>query len=126
MISPTSVVGRDPALEALLDLDGQQFTIEPNGYSVKFDVRRVPVTLDRPHGISYSLTLHAPDGTRLVGFDNAHAVRASRGPAGARKERDHRHRFGTTRPYRYSEAGKLLEDFWQEVYVVLDELGVKR
>jgi hypothetical protein len=120
------VSGNDPSLDALLDLDGLQFTIEPSGYSVKFDVRKVPATPARLHGVNYSLTLHAPDGTRLVGFDNAHVVRASRGPAGARRELDHRHRLGTTRPYRYSDANQLLEDFWREVYAVLDELGITR
>jgi hypothetical protein len=65
-------------------------------------------------------------GTRLVGFDNAHVVRTSRGPGGSRRELDHRHRMGTTRPYRYSDAGRLLEDFWREVYAVLDERGVER
>jgi hypothetical protein len=120
------VTDDDPSLDVLLDLDGQMFTLEPSGYSVKFEVRRVPATPERPHGISYALTLHAPEGTRLVGFDNAHVVRGSRGPAGARKERDHRHRLGTTRPYRYSDAARLLEDFWREVYAVLGELGVER
>jgi hypothetical protein len=120
------VAEHDPSLDVLLDLDGQRFTFEPSGYSVKFEVRRVPTTPGRPHGISYTLTLHAPGGTRLVGFDNAHVVRASRGPAGARKELDHRHRLGTTRPYHYSDAGQLLADFWREVYAVLDELGVER
>jgi hypothetical protein len=120
------VADYDPSLDALLDLDGQRFTLEPSGYSVKFEIRKVPATAERPHGISYALTLHAPEGTRLVGFDNAHIVRASRGPAGARKELDHRHRLGTTRPYRYSDASQLLEDFWREVYAVLDELGVER
>ena len=116
----------DPSLEVLLDLDGQRFTIEPSGYSVKFIVSRVPATSARPQGINYSLTLHAPDGARLVGFDNAHAVRASRSPARGRKELDHQHRLGTTRLYRYVDAMKLLEDFWREVYAVLDELGVER
>jgi hypothetical protein len=74
----------------------------------------------RPHGVSYSLTLHAPDGTRLVGFDNAHAVRSSRGPAGKSKEADHRHRLGGTRPYRYVNAVQLIEDFWAEVNAVLE------
>lgn len=116
----------DPALDLLLDLDGYGFTFEPSGYSVKFKVKKVPATPERPDGITYSLTLHAPEGARLVGFDNAHAVRASRGPGGARKELDHKHRLGTTRPYRYSDAQQLLEDFWHEVYAVLDELGVER
>jgi len=76
------------------------FTIEPSGYSVRFAARRVPATPARPRGISYALTMPAPDGTRLVGFDNAHGVRASRGPAGVRTELDHRHRLSTTRSYR--------------------------
>jgi Family of unknown function (DUF6516) len=116
----------DRSLEVLLDLDGQEFTFEPSGYSVKFKVKKVAATPERPHGIGYSLTLHAPDGARLVGFDNAHVVRFSRGPGGGRKEFDHRHRLGTTRPYRYSDALQLLEDFWREVYAVLDEKGVER
>jgi hypothetical protein len=36
--------------------------------------------LVRPNGIRYSLTLHAPDNTRLIGFDNAHGVK----PVGSR------------------------------------------
>lgn len=31
--------------------------------------------MERPHGLSYSLVLRAPDGERLVGYDNAHPVR---------------------------------------------------
>jgi uncharacterized protein DUF6516 len=117
---------RDLSLELLLDLDGYGFTFEPSGYSVKFRVKKVQATPERPHGISYSLTLHAPEGARLVGFDNAHPVRASRGPGGARRELDHRHRLETTRSYRYSNAQKLIEDFWHEVDSVLDEMGVDR
>jgi hypothetical protein len=63
---------------------------------------------------------------RLVGFDNAHRVRASRGPGGKRTQLDHRHRLGTTRPYRYVDAGQLLVDFWRDVDAMLDELGVER
>lgn len=122
----THVIHREAALDTLLDLDGQQFTIEPSGYTVKFKARKVPPTPMRPHGVSYSLTLHAPDGTRLVGFDNAHGVRSSRGPAGASREADHRHRLGTTRPYRYVDALQLLEDFWAEVNAVLDARGIIR
>jgi hypothetical protein len=120
------VVRSDPTLKTLLDLDGQQFTIEPSGYTVKFRARKVPATRRRPYGVSYSLTLHAPDGARLVGFDNAHVVRGSRGPSGARKEADHRHRLGTTRPYHYVDALQLLANFWAEVDAVLNELGVMR
>ena len=91
---------------------------------MKFVVVRTDVTPDRPHGLSYSLTLHAPDGTRLVGFDNAHPVRERRGP-GTRKRResDHTHRLQSTRAYDYKDAATLLEDFWDEVDRILKERG---
>ena len=50
------------------------------GHWVKFVVVRTEVTPQRPHGLRCSLTLHAPDGERLVGFDNTHPVRERRGP----------------------------------------------
>ena len=62
-------------MDVLLDLDGQVFVVDPDGgYWVKFTVTRIPVSAEKPHGIDYSLTLHGPDGERLVGFDNAHPV----------------------------------------------------
>ena len=75
-------------------------------------------------GLSYSLTLHAPDGARLVGFDNVHVVGERRGPGmRRRRESDHRHRLRNIRPYDYSDAATLLEGFWNEVDVVLKERG---
>ena len=66
---------RDPTLDVLLDLDGQVLVVDPEGgHWVRFVVTRVPVSPEKPHGIDYSLTLHGPDGERLVGFDNAHPV----------------------------------------------------
>ena len=91
---------------------------------MRFVVVRTEATAERPHGLSYSLTLHAPDGERLVGFDNAHAVKEGRGPgARRRRERDHRHRLRSIRPYEYRDAAKLLEDFWKEVDEILRERG---
>lgn len=117
---------RDPGMDALLDLDGEAFVIDPAGqYWVYFRVRRTLRTPDKPHGLEYSITLHGPDGTRLIGYDNAHPVRETAGPAGrGTAQRDHRHRHGTTRPYRYKDAATLLADFWREVEVVLKERGV--
>jgi hypothetical protein len=91
---------RDPSLDALLELDGQTLVIDPQTeHWVRFTVRRVPPTEDRPHGLDYSLTLHGADGTRLVGFDNAHVVPSSEGPGAKRgKVKDHRHRLKTVRP----------------------------
>ncbi len=118
------VPDRDPGLDTLLDLHGQMLFVDEIGHWVKFVVLRTEVSPERPHGLSYSLTLHAPDGTRLVGFDNAHPVRGRRGPGRrARAESDHRHRLRTIQPYEYTDAATLLEDFWNEVDAVLRERG---
>jgi Family of unknown function (DUF6516) len=111
----------DPSLDALLVLDGQVLVVDPEGgHWVRFVVTRVPASSERPQGLDYSLTLHGPDGERLVGFDNAHAVRRhKRG-----HPKDHRHRLRTVRPYDYRDAGTLLADFWTEVDAVLRERGV--
>ena len=67
---------RDPSLDVLLDLDGQVLVIDPETrHWVRFVVTRVPPSEEKPHGLDYSLTLHGPDGERLVGFDDAHAAR---------------------------------------------------
>ena len=114
----------DPGLETLLDLHGQNLFVDASGCWVKFVVRRTGVTTERPHGLSYSLTLHGPDGARLVGFDNAHPLR-NRQRAGRRERsgHDHRHRLRTIGPYDYKDAATLLEDFWKEVDAVLRERG---
>lgn len=87
---------RNPTLDVLLDLDGQVLVVDPEGGRwVRFVVTRVPVSLEKPHGLDYSLTLHGPDGERLVGFDNAHPVaRQKRG-----EPQDHRHRLRTIKAY---------------------------
>ena len=117
-------VDRDHSLDTLLDLHGQTLFVDEFGHWVKFVVLRTEATSKHPHGLSYSLTLHAPDGTRLVGFDNAHWIRVRRGP-GARKrlEADHLHRLQTVRPYEYKDAATLLEDFWKEVDTALRDRG---
>ena len=117
---------RDTGPEALLDLDSQVFVVDTKGqYWVRFSVSRVASSTERPHGLNYSLTLHGPGGQRLVGFDNAHPVRESRGPGGKiRGPLDHRHRMETVRPYRFKDAATLLVDFWTEVDKLLKEKGV--
>jgi hypothetical protein len=116
----------DPSLDDLLALDGVVLVVDPVGeHWVKFVARRVEPSTERPHGLSYSLTLHAADGERLVGFDNAHAVRAGRGSARKRQiTHDHKHRRHTSGPYEYKDAATLLADFWAEVDAVLKEKGV--
>ena len=119
---------RDLSLDALLELDGQVLVVDPeSNHWVRFVVRRVPATEAKPHGLDYSLSLHGPKGQRLVGFDNAHAVRERAGPGGGkRKAQDHRHRLKTVRPYEYRGAATLLADFWTEVEIVLKEQGVAK
>ncbi len=119
---------RDPSLDTLLGLDGQVYVIDPDGaHWVRFVVRAVPPSPAKPHGLDYSLTLHGRDGERLVGFDNAHPVRAGAGPGGrGRRAQDHLHRLRTVRPYDYQDAARLLEDFWAAVDAVLHEKGVLR
>ena len=117
----------DSGLDALLPLDGEVFFIDPHAdHWVKFEVKRIAATVERPHGLRYSLTLHARDGERLVGFDNAHPVTSGSGPGAKRSAAfDHKHRLRTIRPYEYSDAASLLEDFWKEVEAALAERGVK-
>jgi hypothetical protein len=93
---------RDRSLDALLDLHGQVFVVDPDGkHWVKFVVKR------------------------LVGFDSAHPVPPTAGPAGkAGKRHDHKHRLRTIRPYDYKNAAPLLADFWAEVDAMLKERGV--
>ena len=111
---------RDSSLDTLLDLDGQVLVIDEGGYWVKFVVHEVPATDDKPHGLDYTLTMHGPDGGRLVGFDNAHRV-AGQGRGAAK---DHKHRLRTVRPHDYTDAAALLAAFWKEVESVMREKGV--
>src|SRR6266851_7881524 len=103
---------RESSLDALLDLDGQLLFVDPEARCwVQFVVRRVMVSEARPHRLDYSLTLHGPDGERLVGFDNAHPVKIRSG----RDKRgdpsfDHRHRLKAVRPCEYEDAVALLAE----------------
>lgn len=116
----------DYGLEFLLAFDGRVHHLEA-GYWLKFEIKRVATAEARPHGLSYSLTLHAPDGTRLVGFDNAHAVpaRGSRfGRSPATDDHWHRTESDRGRPYHFVDAETLLRDFFREVRRVLRDRGI--
>lgn len=116
----------DHTLEFLLAFEGRIHHLE-QGYWIKFKIKKVEATRKRPHGLSYSFTLHAPDGTRLVAFDNAHGVPA---PGSRFKTRppasDHWHRTEADpgKPYAFKDADTLLQDFFREVGRVLDERGI--
>lgn len=92
---------------------------------MKFVVKRIVSTAERPHGLSHSLTLHGQDGDRIVGFDNAHVVSEGSGPGKRRRtEFDHKHVGSRVRVYEYSDAAALLEDFWSAVDAALKKEGV--
>ncbi|MBA2710105.1 MAG: hypothetical protein H0U57_05900 [Tatlockia sp.] len=106
----------DHSLENLLMLDGDRIIIDESlGLWVKFDIKRVS---SRAQGVRYSLTLHNKHNKRIMGFDNSHEIQfgAKRGVAPVRTY-DHWHfdQNDQGRPYQYINAGKLLEDFWNEV-----------
>jgi len=64
-------------------------------------MKRSQATKERPHGLSYSFTLHAPAS-------------------------DHWHRTEDDpgRSYKFKDAETLLEDFFNEVERVLSERGI--
>jgi hypothetical protein len=114
---------RDRGLENLLDLNGQVFVVDLLGrFVARFSVNRIPATPNKPHGIDYSLTLLGPDGRRIIGYDNAHPIQATKGPSGrSTTSQDHRHRYDRVRPYKFVDAGTLMEDFWKDVRKILEE-----
>jgi hypothetical protein len=119
--------GSEHTLEYLLAFDGREQHY-PDGYFVKFEIKRIDPTPERPHGLRYSFTLHGPEGTRLVGFDNAHPV----GSVGGRYKKkpvaaDHWHRTENDpgRPYRFVNAERLVDDFFDEVERVLTQRGIE-
>jgi hypothetical protein len=116
----------DHTLQFLLDFDGRVHHLE-EGYWIKFEIKRVKASRRRPFGLSYSFTLHAPNGVRLVGFDNAHAATAGRSRFKQRSQAiDHWHRteIDPGRPYPFKDANTLLQDFFREVRRVLAEHGI--
>jgi len=116
---------RDEGLDRLLDLDGLLAEVG-GGVWVKIVARRVPPDAGRPHGVSYTLTLHDPAGRRVFGIDNAHVVSVTRGPAGrSSAAHDHMHRGESVRPYAYRDPDTLMDDFWREVEAILKREGVE-
>ena len=115
----------DLTLAYLLELDGEEIVYD-GGYIARFRARRVKPTPEKPHGISYSLTFHAADGRRLMGYDNAHRVPHRGGKlVRAQAAFDHWHRDETDegRPYRFKDAEKLIADFFDEIEHILKEVN---
>ena len=114
----------EPGLDTLLELDGSILEQEA-GFWIKIEARRGHHSEQVPHGIVYSLTLHNRHGTRVLGYDNAHAVKLPKKFkfAGRRLPYDHRHRTASDQgvPYEFESAQRLLEDFFAEVDRVIEE-----
>jgi len=111
----------DETLATLLNLNGEVFPME-NGYWTKFEAWRVEPEPHIPHRVRYSLSLHDRYNRRILGFDNAHAIRpAKKGYAARKITWDHRHNREKVLPYEYESAGQLLEDFWLEVEKIMWE-----
>lgn len=111
---------RDGSLDTLLDLNGEVFPMD-NGYWTKFEANRVEPTIQIPHGIRYSLTLHDRNNTRILGFDNAHAHKTKKKKYEARKVTwDHKHKTEKVYNYEFESASQLLEDFWDAVEQILE------
>jgi Family of unknown function (DUF6516) len=109
----------DEAMRRLLDYDRRRYWLT-NGWSIRFRVAEVETTATRPHGIKYAFTLHDADGTRLLGFDNAHGVARA-------QAYDHRHRFRRPAelvPYDFRGADELICDFFAAVEQACRHEGV--
>lgn len=118
----------DKTLMHLLELDGTKFVVDEFlSLWVKFEVKKIDPSKQRPHGVRYSLTLHDGDNHRIMGFDNAHIVEyKGKGKQDIKPKQtyDHWHRNSSDvgRPYQYLNAATLLEDFWKEVDKILERL----
>ncbi len=117
----------DHQIRTLLDLHDQIIDQE-DGYWLKIEAWEVAASKDIPHGIRYALTLHAPSGKRILGYDNAHAVKVKgKKYSGQRLPFDHKHRHVADKgvPYEFKDAHQLLSDFFTEVDSVLKEVRSK-
>jgi hypothetical protein len=111
----------DETLVTLLNLNGEIFPMD-NGYWTKFEACQVSPDQHVPHGVRYSLTLHDRYNRRVLGFDNAHAIRPARKGYGARKITwDHKHKLEKISHYEYESASQLLEDFWHEAERIMGQ-----
>jgi hypothetical protein len=112
-------------LDTLLDLHGYIID-QGGGYWVKIEAWRVEPSPAIPHGIRYALTLHEPYGHRILGYDNAHAVKPPKKYrfSGRIRTHDHRHRHASDHgvPYAFQDAHQLLADFFADVDRVLREV----
>lgn len=109
-------------LETLLDLHGEIFPMD-NGYWVKFEAYEVAKSKEIPHGIKYSITLHNRQNIRVLGFDNAHGVKVKKYRYAAKKITwDHKHLRNKVVDYEFESPAQLIEDFWVEAGILMEEI----
>lgn len=109
----------EEAMLRLLDYDRRRYWLI-NGWSIRIRVTEVRQTSGRPQGIKYSFTLHDIDGTRLLGFDNAHGIPRC-------EAFDHRHEFRRPKhpvPYDFRGADELISDFFAAVERACSQDGI--
>jgi len=116
---------KDHGIDTLIELH-DQIIEQKGGYWIKIEAWEVAATKGIPHGIRYSLTLHEPYGNRILGYDNAHAIKPPKKfkYAGRKLTYDHKHRHISDKgvPYEFQNAAQLLADFFAEVDRVLKEI----
>ena len=104
--------GHDYELECLLSLHGQKF-FRDDGYWYQCEVRLVDKTKERPHGLSYSMTLHDKHNKRVFGIDNAHGYNFKKNRFSGRSIiYDHKHHKERVLPYDFVSSEKLVADFF--------------
>ncbi|MCD9496703.1 MULTISPECIES: toxin-antitoxin system TumE family protein [Photobacterium] len=118
-------------LDMLLELHGTEcHHDDPDGYYWRIEAWKIEKNKDRPHGLSYRLTLHNNHNKRIMGYDNAHQVKATKRHkiTGVKKSYDHKHRHPSDKgiPYEFESPAKLIEDFFASVDEVLEPLRKKK
>ena len=83
-------------------IENQKLTLD-DGSIIQIKIWRLPdVTVERPHGLKYSL-LHGRPGERIIGYDNE----TGKG--------DHRHYREREESYRFTTFEALILDFMNDV-----------
>lgn len=83
-------------------IENRKLTLD-DGSIIQIRIWRLPgVTVERPHGLKYSLFYGRP-GERIIGYDNE----AGKG--------DHRHYRGIEENYRFTTYEDLIRDFLNDV-----------